>query len=170
MDIHIKTHTHPTNKMSAIAHFGEYGSVVFTTRHFIIGAEVHIQLRNFDPFREYALHIHEYGDTRGGCQSLGGHWNPHNTQHGNHLRDGSNRHAGDLLNNITMDEHGCFDLTFVDGLVKAPEILGRSVVIHEGRDDLGRGGDAESKVSGNAGRRLLCAVIGVCGTPPPTHT
>jgi len=37
------------------------------------------------------------------------------------------------------------------------------VVIHAGKDDLGKGGDEGSLKTGNAGGRVACAVIGRAG-------
>lgn len=44
------------------------------------------------------------------------------------------------------------------GSIEVPSIL---LQVHEKRDDLGRGGDNESKLTGNAGPRLACGVIGI---------
>ena len=38
-------------------------------------------------------------------------------------------------------------------------ILGRTLVIHAGEDDLGQNSDDGSKKTGNAGPRLTCALI-----------
>ncbi len=125
-----------------------------------VGANVEFYLSGFAPGEEKAIHIHEFGDERRGCNSLGGHWNPHNKNHGSILYDCRNRHAGDLINNLKANKKGKFVYKYYDPLVKVSDIFGRSVVIHNGVDDLGRGGNKESLITGNAGKRFACAIIG----------
>ena len=36
-------------------------------------------------YKDYAIHIHEFGDLREGCSSTGGHFNPFNVFHANLL-------------------------------------------------------------------------------------
>ena len=40
-------------------------------------------------------------------------------------------------------------------------IVGRMIIVHQDRDDLGLGGDEESLKTGNAGKRVACGVIGL---------
>ncbi len=112
---------------------------------------------------KHGFHIHESGDLRGeGCMKACKHFNPNKKTHGG--AKGSDRHAGDL-GNITSQGVG----RWVNHIMYAPllrfsgkyNILGRSVIIHAGEDDLGLGGDAESLETGNSGARLDCAVIGI---------
>lgn len=126
--------------------------------------KVSINITGFKPNQTHAIHIHEYGNITS-CMKAGGHFNPKNKKHGFYLWDGKNRHAGDLINNITSDRYGNVKIDFEDNLLSLfPNdfcIIGRSVVIHEKKDDLGRGGNPESLITGNAGGRMVCAVIGI---------
>ena len=44
-------------------------------------------------------------------------------------------------------------------LFGAQSIIGRSVVVHSGEDDLGKGGHPDSLKTGNAGGRAACGVM-----------
>ena len=116
----------------------------------------------------HAIHIHEFGDTRNGCDSLGPHFNPMNQTHGS-LNYDMPRHVGDLINNITFNSYGKFIYQYNDNLINLfcneYSIIGRSIVIHEGEDDLGLGKGSkreESLKTGNAGKRICCGIIGHC--------
>jgi len=124
---------------------------------------VDITFDHMYPNKTHAIHIHETGDTREGCKSLGNHWNPYNETHGSLSVPQRPRHAGDLINNFTTDAKGHFHYRYLDPLLRlrgSDNILGRSVVVHEGVDDLGLGKNKESLITGNAGGRMMCGVIG----------
>ncbi|CAF3691733.1 unnamed protein product [Rotaria socialis] len=109
---------------------------------------------------QHGFHIHEFGDVSNGCTSAGPHFNPHKKQHAG--PDDADRHVGDL-GNVQSDANGVVTLNLTDKVISlhgGNSILGRCLVIHEKADDLGRGGDEESKKTGNAGKRLACAIIG----------
>lgn len=108
---------------------------------------------------DHGFHIHEYGDTRAGCASMGSHYNPHNYEHGSPHHSLA-RHAGDLGNLSAKD--GCIRQKISIGNVNISNIVGRGIVIHERPDDLGMGqgpAEEESKRTGNAGARIVCAPI-----------
>ena len=105
----------------------------------------------------HGFHIHEFGDMSDGCKSMGAHYNPDDVDHGNE----DNGHVGDL-GNITADENGIASVKKIAGrvdLIGDRSVVGRGIVVHADRDDLGQGGDAESLKTGNAGDRLACGVI-----------
>lgn len=113
------------------------------------------------PLKTHAIHIHQFGDLRKGCDSLGPHYNPFNTTHGSILYN-MDRHAGDLINNVTFDKNGVFEYEYEDPLVNIKDVLGRSIVLHEKIDDLGLGQDLnkeESLKTGNSGTRICCGII-----------
>lgn len=111
----------------------------------------------------YGFHVHELGDTST-CDATGPHFNPDGTNHGDRVHDV--RHVGDLGNvefvsNVTEN---VAVVDFVDGLISLHgrnSILGRALVLHEQKDDLGLGGHNTSLTTGNAGARLACSTIGI---------
>ena len=76
------------------------------------------------------------------------------------------RHVGDL-GNIEAGADGKAVYDMEDHLIMiygdSANIVGRSVVVHAGVDDLGKGGNEESLKTGNAGARVACGVIGLSG-------
>jgi len=111
---------------------------------------VTIFLFGFVSNQMHAIHVHEYGDISGGCMSAGGHYNPHNTMHGSYLMQGE-RHAGDMINNIQpyKNKNGVYQvaLQYFDSELSPREVVGRTIMIHELRDDLGSKGVVNYEVA-----------------------
>ena len=85
---------------------------------------------------EHGFHIHEFGDLSDGCASAGGHYNPDGVDHG----DIDKGHVGDL-GNITANEKGEARFKIVARRVDLSgdrSVVGRAVVVHADRDDLGK--------------------------------
>nr|XP_026252282.1 copper chaperone for superoxide dismutase [Urocitellus parryii] len=104
----------------------------------------------------HGLHVHQYGDLTRNCSSCGDHFNPDGTSHGG--PEDSERHRGDL-GNVHADADGRAVFRIEDELLKVWDVIGRSLVVDEGEDDLGRGGHPLSKITGNSGERLACGII-----------
>ncbi|XP_075597607.1 copper chaperone for superoxide dismutase isoform X1 [Balearica regulorum gibbericeps] len=104
----------------------------------------------------HGLHVHEFGDLSRPCDSCGGHFNPDGECHGG--PQDQHRHVGDL-GNIWADAEGRASFRMEDSRLKVWDIIGRSVVVDEGEDDLGRGSHPLSRVTGNSGPGLACGVV-----------
>lgn len=109
----------------------------------------------------HGFHVHEAGDLTDKCTSMCSHFNPYGKTHG--CPDMKNRHVGDL-GNIETNSKGEAKYYFYDNVIKLrghkSNIIGRGLIIHEDPDDCGLGGNTESLKTGNAGKRIACAVIG----------
>ncbi|XP_046563195.1 superoxide dismutase [Cu-Zn], chloroplastic-like [Haliotis rubra] len=111
--------------------------------------------------QEHGFHVHQFGDLTDGCQSFGGHFDPDDVTHGSPHSDQRHRHAGDW-GNIVCDNEGKVHRNLTDhnsNLVGFHSIIGRGIVIHAHKDDLGLGGVPASLKTGNAGPRLACCPI-----------
>lgn len=111
---------------------------------------------------DHGFHIHNFGDLREGCNSACSHFNPFGYNHGSLLDKKS--HAGDLgniksKNNICNGEIKTNKISLNNSITN---IIGRMIIVHEDRDDLGLGNNDESLKTGNAGKRLACGIIGLC--------
>ena len=136
------------------------GTIEFHERPISEEIKIIISLENLKEGK-HGFHIHETGNLSDGCKSCCAHFNPTKKVHGG--PNDTIRHIGDL-GNITANKYGKCNETFYDSKIKLRgykyNIIGRSLVIHEKEDDLGKGNDKESLKTGNAGSRIGCAVIG----------
>jgi Cu-Zn family superoxide dismutase len=108
----------------------------------------------------HGFHVHESGDLSQKCESMCAHFNPYEKQHG--CPGMKERHVGDLGNLVTNDK-GQAIYSFYDDIVKLRgkcNIIGRGLIIHADEDDCGQGGTPDSLKTGNAGKRIACAIIG----------
>jgi Cu-Zn family superoxide dismutase len=89
------------------------------------------------------------------------HFNPYGKTHG--CPGMKVRHVGDL-GNIKTNSKGEAKYSFYDDTIKLRgvkcNIIGRGLIIHADPDDCGQGHNLESLKTGNAGKRIACAVIG----------
>ncbi len=145
-------------KAICVLHQQKYkGYILFTQKPNYCLIEV--KLEGLPPGKR-GFHIHEKGNLLDGCKSLCAHYNPLNKNHGG-LND-KDSHMGDL-GNIEVNNDGKVDCKIKAKKIKLEgkySIIGRSIVIHQKEDDLGNGNDEESLITGNAGKRIACGVIG----------
>ena len=113
----------------------------------------------------HGFHIHKCGDLTKGCKTAG----PHFTSYKNNRHGGPNtkyKHNGDLGNiyNIKRNTSGTKIVSsniLSLNTCNKNSIIGRSIIVHKNRDDLGKGKNKESLNTGNAGARLACGIIGI---------
>jgi Cu-Zn family superoxide dismutase len=119
-----------------------------------VGDEVLVtgMVKNLKPGK-HGFHIHDKGDCSSpDAASAGPHFNPANQHHGGPTT--AEHHAGDL-GNIEAEDSGIVQLNLKAKLSLSGKdsIIGKSVVVHEGEDDL------KTDPAGNSGKRVACGEI-----------
>lgn len=135
---------------------GITGTVIFTDVQG--GTEVSVEVNGLPSYKPasggnpqvgpHGFHIHENGDCSIDSSSnpfaaAGGHWNPTNQPHGNH--------AGDFP--VLFSNNGYSRMIFFTNKFDVSQVIGKSVIIHEGPDDY------KTQPAGGSGRRLACGLI-----------
>ncbi|KAK3860384.1 hypothetical protein Pcinc_033556 [Petrolisthes cinctipes] len=110
---------------------------------------------------KHGFHIHQWGvkGAEMGCVDAAGHYNPGNFQHA--APNATERHVGDL-GNIVSGADRVSNVQIEDDIITLwgeRSIVGRSIVVHEGEDDLGLGGFDDSTTTGHAGGRVACCNV-----------
>lgn len=112
------------------------------------------------PPGKHGFHIHKAGDLRGegclgACDHL--HLGPP-CDHGGRPGSTATRHTGDLGNIELMGKDAHY--SYLIPHLKPEDLLGRSLIVHEDEDDLGKGDFPDSKTTGHSGKRIGCAIFG----------
>ncbi|VDM46960.1 unnamed protein product [Toxocara canis] len=113
----------------------------------------------------HGFHVHEKGDIGDACKDAGPHYNPFYMDHGGPIF--LPRHTGDF-GNIMASNSGIATINEIfaaTSLLPPYSIIGRAIVVHAMRDDLGFGNGPTSKTTGESGERVACGIIGVEVTP-----
>jgi len=153
------------------------------------GAKITLDLYGFKEKKVHAIHIHEYGNLTQGCHSTGGHYNPKNMNHGykypkKHVGDlinNINPNSKGMVNLVFYDKH----IKVKDVVGRAivihylPDDLGkqgyekytlsqlqimakaRGYKVYKTKAALVKKFNKESLITGNAGGRMACSIIGI---------
>ncbi|XP_045614401.2 superoxide dismutase [Cu-Zn] 5 [Procambarus clarkii] len=120
----------------------------------------------------HGFHVHEFGvnGANEACVDAKGHYNPDGYNHS--APNATQRHVGDLGNIESFPNGTALGTAIIDikdsiSMFGMRSVVGRSIVIHENRDDLGLGNKPDSLTTGNAGSRLACCNIYI--VPNPTN-
>ena len=146
----------------AVFHEGQIqGTVKFTEDLENNWIRIDIDISGLNKSSFHGFHIHESGDLSDKCESMCAHFNPYHKNHG--CPGTKERHVGDLGNLVT-NKKGQAKYSIMDNVIKLrgtkTNIIGRGLIIHADKDDCGQGINPDSVKTGNAGKRIACAVIG----------
>mmetsp|Transcript_6483 Transcript_6483/g.10621 ORF Transcript_6483/g.10621 Transcript_6483/m.10621 type:complete len:155 (-) Transcript_6483:310-774(-) len=105
----------------------------------------------------HGIAVHQWGDMSDGGANAGGHYSS-SEDHVHGAPDNEEHHDGDL-GNILIDNHGHGELILESSRLVLSDLIGRTILLHQSEDDLGKGPDPSSKTDGNAGPPIACGII-----------
>lgn len=116
----------------------------------VVASEIKCLPDNCEKKRVFAFHIHEGTSCKENCKGdfyeSKGHYNPENTMHP--------YHAGDMPPLFSYDGYALS--VFLTKGFCLWDVIGKTVIIHSGADDL------MSQPAGNSGEKIACGVIEKC--------
>lgn len=113
------------------------------------------------PRGKHGFHIHRAGDMREkNCSGLCEHYDKGNHSHGDGPSSKGIRHTGDLGNIEFRSKKKTMKKRYHLRDVSVRDLWGRSIIVHEGEDDLGKGSYSDSHTTGHSGTRMGCAIFG----------
>ena len=115
----------------------------------------------------HGLHIHDTAvdENTYDCMQTGSHYDTGKTGGSHGAVNATVHHTGDLGNteaeydDYTGEYKTFFSVDVADKNLDVPSIIGLSLVLHSGEDDLGSGSCKTSKANGCAGSRVVCGNI-----------
>lgn len=148
-------------KAIAVFNSGKINGIVYFEERSDKTVKITVNLTGLKKNHKHGFHVHECGDMSDNCESMCAHFNPYNKSHGG--QTDKERHVGDL-GNLETDSKGNVSCIIIDQMIKLhgykANIIGRGLIIHADEDDCGKGSNNASKLNGNAGKRIACAIIG----------
>jgi Cu-Zn family superoxide dismutase len=121
------------------------------------------------PDGSHGIHVHQFGDLSGSIELNAGHYNPQGVPHDLPSdADDRSRHAGDFGNfvstngNIEINKSFNTEYTTITG---ATSIIGRSVIVHLGKDQ-----GKEFQPAGESGAKVAKCIIGLQASNADTTT
>ena len=151
----------PIHAIAVFDQDGIKGTVRFVEDFHMDCVRIDVDISGLNKNSYHGFHVHESGDLSAKCESMCAHFNPKMKNHG--CPGMKERHVGDLGNLVT-NKYGQAKYQTSDDVIRlrgsSANIIGRGLIIHADPDDCGLGGVPASLVTGNAGKRIACAVIG----------
>ena len=115
------------------------------------GVVVMVEVQGASP-GEHGVHVHDKGDCSApDATSAGPHFNPKAAPHHGGVSTPV-RHGGDL-GNMQVDSNGKGLVAVTVADLTMDNVVGRSVVVHAGKDDL------QTDPAGNSGARVACGTL-----------